>query len=208
MKIYLARHGKDEDGYRGGWSMRGLTETGKIQAKSLADHLSNEKSKYNIKTIFSSDLKRAKETALPVSEKLGLRIEYLEELREMNNGDLAGIPNDIANERYPSLYFNSLAMNESYPNGESPNEFYRRINKLLVQLIKDAEAGVIESNILLITHGGVINIIYYIINKLEWSNQAKVFPCHNTSLHCIEYNGNVWQVVEENNYKHLEIKHS
>ncbi len=122
----------------------------------------------------------------------------------MNNGDLAGLQNHIANEKYQGIYFNSLDMNESYPNGESPNEFFDRINSFMENLVKDVEAGILESNVLLITHGGVINIMYYIFKKLEWSNRVKSFPSNNTSLHCIEYNGDDWQVVEENNYKHLE----
>ncbi|WP_302476272.1 hypothetical protein [Paenibacillus sp. DCT19] len=32
LKIHLVRHGADEDGYRGGWSQRGLVEEGIIQA--------------------------------------------------------------------------------------------------------------------------------------------------------------------------------
>lgn len=203
MKIYLARHGKDEDGYRGGWSMRGLTDTGKNQVEILGNHLYNYSLQYNIKTIFSSDLTRAKETAQPISEKLDIKIEYIEDLREMNNGDLAGLQNDIANEKYPGLYFNSLAMDEKYPNGESPNEFFNRISRFLEELIEDMKAGKFESNVLLMTHGGVINIIYYIIKKLEWTNQVISFPCNNTSLHCIEYFEGGWQVIEENNYNHL-----
>lgn len=204
MKIYIARHAKDEDGYRGGWSMRGLTDEGKIQAELLADYLYDDSQMFNIKTILSSDLKRAKETVLPISEKLGVKVDYLESLRETNNGDLAGLQNDFANKEYPGIYFNTLAMDERYPNGESPNEFFCRINKLVKQLIMNVETGKLNSNVLLITHGGVINVIYHVIKRLEWSNRVKPFPCNYTSLHCIEYDGNEWKVVEENNYNHLE----
>ncbi len=58
---------------------------------------------------------------LPVQEEF--------QLREMNNGDLAGMLNDEALERYPGLFFSSLKMNEPYPNGESPNDFFMRIKK-------------------------------------------------------------------------------
>ncbi|WP_263363193.1 phosphoglycerate mutase family protein [Ornithinibacillus gellani] len=39
MAIYLVRHGKDEDGYRGGWSQRGLVEEGIQQSKMLGKYL-------------------------------------------------------------------------------------------------------------------------------------------------------------------------
>lgn len=204
MKIYIARHGKDEEDFRGGWSNRGLINTGKMQVRMLATYLLNNIQTYNINTILSSDLTRAKETAKPISEKLGININYTEALREMNNGDLAGLKNEIADKKYAGLYFNSLGMDERYPNGESPNEFFYRISGFLEKLVSDVKENKIESNVLLITHGGVVNIIYYILKKLEWSNKVKKFPCYYTSLHCIEYDGATWKIVVENSNKHIE----
>lgn len=62
MIIYLVRHGKDYEEYRGRWSNLGLIEEGINQSKKLAEHLYNNKDKYNINTLISSDLKRTVET--------------------------------------------------------------------------------------------------------------------------------------------------
>ncbi|MEW8995701.1 histidine phosphatase family protein [Clostridium sp.] len=62
MRIYLVRHGQDDDNYRGGWSNLGLIEEGIEQAKLLANYLCKNKKSYSISKIISSDLERTVET--------------------------------------------------------------------------------------------------------------------------------------------------
>ena len=93
----------------------------------LADYLERHKENYHFKKIITSDLKRAETTAIILAKKLQLPLEKESALRETNNGDLAGMLNSEANRKFPHLYFRSLAMDEHYPNGESPREFYQRI---------------------------------------------------------------------------------
>ena len=67
MILYIARHGKDDDTVRGGWSQTPLTEEGIQQAESLASFV--QKSNLNIKHIYSSDLPRAMQTAEAVANR-------------------------------------------------------------------------------------------------------------------------------------------
>lgn len=41
MAIYFVRHGQDEEGYRGGWSQRGLIDEGIRQAEKLGNTYMN-----------------------------------------------------------------------------------------------------------------------------------------------------------------------
>ena len=127
MKIYLIRHGKDDDRYRGGWSDLGLIEEGKKQARQLADFLKEHRQEYPISKIVSSDLKRARQTAEAIQKQLSVPLVLSKNWREMNNGDLAGMPNSVALKKYPGLFFNTLRLDECYPNGESPIIFFNRI---------------------------------------------------------------------------------
>ncbi len=183
MKIIFARHGKDDERYRGGWSSLDLTEDGVAQINLLADYLNKNKSYYNISHIVSSDLRRALSTSDILSEALSLPIITEENLREINNGDLAGMLNEKANLLYPDLYFKSLQWDEHYPNGESPKEFYNRIKNWLKDFIKQNQSN--DKNILIVTHGGVINIIYHIASGIEWSNKSKSFIIPNASIHIL-----------------------
>jgi probable phosphoglycerate mutase len=200
MKFIFIRHGKDDDRYRGGWSDLDITDEGKKQAKKLASYLGDNN--FNIKKIITSDLKRALNTTNIINEKLNLLIELDSNLREMNNGDLAGMLNDEALIKYPGLFFNTLDMNEKYPNGESPIEFYNRIKKWFNNTINEYNS--MDGNIAIITHAGVINIIYYIVNNLEWSNKAKIFKIDNCSIHILDLSTMTFEV--ENYIKYLETK--
>lgn len=183
MKVIFVRHGKDDDRYRGGWNNLDLTPEGAEQAKKLAKHLKKNKSYYNITQIISSDLPRAMTTAGFISAELGLPIQKEFNLREINNGDLAGMRNDMALEQYPGLFFSSLKMDEAYPNGESPREFYMRIKIWFEEFVVKYRNS--NSNILVVTHGGVINIIYHLVKRIEWSNKNRSFKADDCSVHVL-----------------------
>jgi probable phosphoglycerate mutase len=93
-----------------------MTEEGFAQARALAKHARVHWQP--IYLILSSDLRRAAETTEAILEEVQAPVQYTPEWREMDNGELAGMPNALAKERYPSLYFNSLEMDEPYPGGE------------------------------------------------------------------------------------------
>ena len=89
--IYLIRHGQTD------WNLEkktqghtdiSLNENGKEQAKLVSRIISN----YKIDKIYSSDLLRAKETAEIINENFGLNIILDNRLREINYGDLEGVP--------------------------------------------------------------------------------------------------------------------
>lgn len=56
MKIYIARHGQDDDSVRGGWSDCLLTDLGVKQSVDLADEILSKSDEYNIGMIVSSDI--------------------------------------------------------------------------------------------------------------------------------------------------------
>ena len=183
MKVFFIRHGKDDDKYRGGWSKSDLMPEGKQQAKLLADYLKVNNREYRIRKIISSDLPRAMSTARFISDELDLPVRQEIQLREMNNGDLAGMRNEEALVRYPGLFFGSLKMDEPYPNGESPDDFFMRIKKWFDEFA--AKYKNTDENVLVVTHGGVINIIYYLVKGMEWSNKSRTFKTANCSMHIL-----------------------
>ena len=179
MICYLIRHGKDDNTIRGGWSDTPLTEQGKLEVEILANKLSNDLS-LNITRIFSSDLMRAKQTAEIISSKLQVKVEYSPMFREVNNGILAGMKNDLAKEKYPNLFWNTLEWNECYPEDESPKMFFERISyawNSFKERIRNS-----KNNVLLVTHGGVINAIYHIENSIPYSNKNKPISVKNAEI--------------------------
>lgn len=199
MKVFFVRHGKDDENYRGGWSSLGLVPEGIEQAKRLARYLKEKNTEFDIKNVVTGDLPRAKETADIIATELNLPVATDERLREANNGDLAGMPNSEALEKYPGLFWSALNPEECYPNGESPAQFFARIKvwfEAFLQACKD-----VEGNVLVITHGGVINIIYHLVKGLEWSNTKKSVPVGNCSIHVLDVERMEFEVENRLDYR-------
>lgn len=191
MRIVFVRHGKDDDAYRGGWSSLGLLDEGKRQAQAVADYFRTS-SEYRIKYIVSSDLNRTVETAEYIAAALDLSTHIDVRLRETNNGDLAGMLNSEALAKYPGLFWNTLDMKEAYPNGESPAAFYLRIKRWFDDIIKNPIIN--DDDLLVVTHGGVINIIYYLVKELEWTNKKPQFPIDKCSIHVLNTDSFAFEV--------------
>jgi len=200
LKIVFVRHGQDDERYRGGWSDLDLTPEGIEQANKLADHLKENQQEYNISSLVSSDLTRAMTTAKLVSERLDLPIRKECRIREINNGDLAGMRNDEALEKYPGLFFRSLKMDEAYPNGESPNDFCLRIKTWFTEFL--SEFCNAKGNALVVTHGGVINVIYHLTKGIAWNNNGSVFPAEPCSIHVLDTEAMRFDIENRTDFLH------
>lgn len=181
LKLFLVRHGKDTPNIRGGWSKESLTDEG-IEEVIL---LSKSLEQYSYNYILSSDLVRAKETTELIIKNIDWsgNIIYDARLREVNNGNLSGMPNHLAEKEYPGVYWNQLDWEERYPYGESPKDFFDRISLFFNYIKKNFNDS---DNLLIITHQGVIEVILCIINKIDFSNKRKKYTIPTASLNVIE----------------------
>lgn len=88
--IFLIRHGETVDNARRimqGQMPGELNETGREQARQVAERLANEQ----IDVVVASDLRRAMQTAEYISERLGLPITTTPLLRERDWGSFTGM---------------------------------------------------------------------------------------------------------------------
>lgn len=153
--LILVRHGEAEhlvSNLTGGWTDTSLTESGKEQANLLAQWLGDELGNVS-PHVFCSDLKRAKETAEPLLNLLGLDASYHLELREKNNGKATGLTKEEA-----KLIFNEpeeLTLDyRAYDGAESWREFYYRVSGFMEALYKN-----LDNTAIIVGHGGSIHMI-------------------------------------------------
>lgn len=179
MICYIIRHGKDDDSVRGGWSDTPLSAEGIRQVQRLsAEILTSED--MDIGAIYASDLPRARQTAQIISSALSVPVIEMPEFREVNNGALAGMKNQVAEEQYPGLYWSTLDWEQAYPDGESPCQFYHRIADAWHRFKQSVHC--MEHNVILVTHGGVINVIQCIEHGIPYSNKINPFPIRNAEM--------------------------
>ena len=154
LEIYFVRHGHHQEGVRGGWSSHSLSQLGVVQSSLLAERLRREGT--TVDSLVSSDLPRAAETAEVLSQVLRVAMSPAEEWREVDNGVLAGMPEEQAQDTYPGLYWSSLEPDQPYPGEESPATFRRRIEGAFRSLCGRPLQGHIGPKIMVVTHGGPI----------------------------------------------------
>ena len=173
--IYLLRHGLDDESYIGGYSSISLLDEGIKQVERARDFI--EANNLNIKKIYSSDVKRACETCDIINKSLNLEVVYLKELRELDKGLLTGLKKDIAYTKYPD-YKGLDDVDIRYPEGESMRDLYNRVTKFISDFSDD--------DCLLVTHRGVINMLYYYYNDIPLSMDKERFGVTHASVHQLD----------------------
>ena len=162
MKILLVRHGESRANDKksiAGQADIPLSERGKLQAKRLAEYLFE---RYNIDEIYSSDLSRAKKTALPVSALTGKKIILRKDLREIDAGEWQGRTYEEIAEVFPETY-GVWQKNIGFAvcdGGESVKELSERAFGALKDIAENAQGDTVA----VFTHATPIRCL---VNKLK-----------------------------------------
>ncbi len=124
-----------------------MTDEGRRQAV----HAANELAHLDVAAVYSSDLKRAYDTAKVIADSHGLEVIVDSDFREIDQGDWEGLTVDEIKERWPDLWGPARHYN-ARPGGESPEQVCERSLKALQRAI-EAHA---EGTIVIVSHGGTI----------------------------------------------------
>lgn len=171
--IYFVRHGLDDERFIGGWSNGGLIYEGRKQVEETVKFLKEQKIKFN--QIFSSDIGRAKETAEMIQKEFNVPILLDARLREQNKGDFNGEFGLEAKLSHPE-FFQNITKETVYPNGESLIGFNQRIRLNLPYFLEHDES-------VIVTHRGVINALYYLLEEKEIDMNKEQFGVTHASVH-------------------------
>jgi broad specificity phosphatase PhoE len=154
-RVLLIRHGETDWNASGRWQGRApvpLNAVGLGQAERLGRYLASNG--FRIDAVYSSDLKRAMQTAVAVTTPLKLDIHPEPRLREIDLGDWQGLTRDEAAawdaERYAIYHADRQAT--PIPNGESWDQVKVRVRGVF----DDLAARHRGQTIALISHGGTI----------------------------------------------------
>jgi 2,3-bisphosphoglycerate-dependent phosphoglycerate mutase len=152
--LHFVRHGETDwnrDGRIQGMSDVPLSALGREQAEELAAALGARP----IGAVYSSDLRRAVETATPLAGRLGVVVQTTPALRERSFGANEGrIAAEVAAEFGKEVASAWLSPDERHPGGESMREVYERVAAFLDHLLDDPPAD----EIAFVTSGGPIRV--------------------------------------------------
>lgn len=160
MKIYLIRHGETDQNKckcLQGRSDIELNEYGRELARKTAEGLKD----IDFDVIFTSPLKRARETAEIIRGNRDVPIICEERIQEISFGEYEGLCYGRDGFNIPDKdfmkFFNNPQEYRTPPNGESFEEIIYRTGEFLQEILQKDELK--EKNILLSTHGCALKAI-------------------------------------------------
>ncbi len=191
--IYLIRHGEsyaNEKLIYIGHTDYDLTERGHAQAQKTAEYLSN----IHVDAIYSSDLKRAYNTALHTAQMRGMAVETSENLREIYAGDWEDVPFDTLVEHYKTEYKLWLEnVGEAYcVNGESVKQMQSRFVGEVEKLAKRNDG----KTIFIFTHSTPIRVFKAAADKKSAGEIKDVPWATNSSVTHAVYENGEFSVLE------------
>jgi len=207
INVYFVRHGESEGNKRRIHQREEipLSEKGKEQAELIAERLRE----VGIDIIYSSPYLRAKQTAKIIAEKLNLKIEYWDELKERRNpSELEGLnySDPKALEIKKIIKENELKPDWKFSDEESFNEVLARAKRVEERLLQQHEA----ENILCVSH---VKIIFMIVLNMLFQDKLTPevfwqFYYHsrlmNTGITHLEFEEESgWSLVTWNDITHL-----
>lgn len=182
-RMILVRHGETE--WNEGIRYQGqrdipLSERGRQQARRVAERLKGEK----LAAIYSSDLRRAYETANVIADPHSIYVVPLMGLRETSFGEWEGMTYKEIASKYPDLVGRWVADPEfvSPPGGESFSQMRERV-MMEVERITRAHEG---DTVVVVSHGGVIRGVICTILGLPLKTFWRL-KIDNASISVVEF---------------------
>jgi len=164
--LLLARHGETDwnrEGRWQGWADPPLNETGRAQARELAEQLRETP----FDAVYASDLRRAHETAEIVAAPHGVPVVGDVGLREIDVGSWSGLTRAEIEERFPD---------GERPDGETRDQHAARVLAAVERIARENPGR----RILVVTHGGTMRALHGHVSELPFHPVAN---CGVLELH-------------------------
>ncbi|MGB7926306.1 MAG: histidine phosphatase family protein [Pyrinomonadaceae bacterium] len=154
--VLLIRHGQSQgnaEGRFGGHTSTPLSQRGRLQTEATARALASE----TFTAIYSSDLRRAVQTAEPLARLTRLEINKTEAFRERSVGVMEGLTFEEAAAQHPEQYGALLRRDFDHVlvGGESYRQMLDRASRHLDHAIEQHRGG----RIIIFSHTGTICIL-------------------------------------------------
>lgn len=199
-RLLLIRHGRSELNAQErvqGWLDSPLDEVGQAQARAVARRLEGE----GLAIVYSSTLRRARETAEVIAGALSIPLVTDERLKERDVGAIAGLNNEEIEERFPE-WVQIWRKNPGRlppPGAERTEAFWERVVAVFEEIVARHPGEVVG----VVSHGGVLGVyLTYLVGAERGSPSPFAFG--NGSISIVESDGLRFRIQRVNDCCHLE----
>jgi len=170
-RLVLVRHGQtalNREQRVQGLSDNGVDETGLAQAEAIGAALRSQR----LAGVYSSPLLRARQTAEAIARAQGLSVQVVEQLREMNVGELDGLSFTDMGAKYPELMkrWKEDAGAVRLPGGETLAEVQKRTWKAIEDIVSENQGKTAA----IVSHAFAIQVIVCKALELPLSNFRRI----------------------------------
>ena len=199
--ITVLRHGESVGNAESRWQGQAdypLTNTGRAQARKLAERWKEENVKFDL--VISSPLERAKETAEIIASTLHVKVEFESLWLERDNGEFSGLTAHEVRQNFVHSTF-STPYDPVGGVGEGDWELFLRAGQALQKLLKRDPA-----RYLIVSHGGLLNqFMHAVVGVAPQANNAGArFRFSNTAFAQLMYypHQHRWAIDRLNDHAH------
>lgn len=167
-RVILVRHGETEwnaTKRAQGHADVPLNAAGRAQALDAARELAV----FPVDAVYSSDLRRALDTARAIARLHGLEVEAEPGFREIDQGEWTGLTSEEIGSRWPELW-GPARHHSARPGGESPAQVRRRALAALRRVVEAHPSG----TVVVVSHGGTIRWLSAEALGLDGSSAARL----------------------------------
>lgn len=204
MKIYFIRHGEtvwNTLKIFQGSSNSPLTEKGREQAKKLGEKLKNTE----FTNFYSSPMGRTIETSQLIIGDRDIKIEFIEEFKEISVGRMEGVPREKFEKDFPEQYHNFFFNPKDYDptpfDGETYPHLLERVQIGLNKIIQNYEK---DDIVAVVSHGVTLKAIFKIIKNMSFEELGEAPVPKNTSLSIVDYTDGKYTIEVFSDISHLE----
>ncbi|AZH23947.1 histidine phosphatase family protein [Haloplanus aerogenes] len=202
--LLLARHGEttwNRDGRLQGWAPTPLTDRGHEQARALAAAVDTE---YDVDRIVASDLRRARQTASYLADRVGREPTFESSWRERDFGRYQGLPHETVFEDHERLSLKRAgreAVDARPESGESLRDVRERVLAGWNRLLADSGA---DETVAVVAHGGPLYLLLGAVEDRNIVDAVTERTQHNCALNELRVTDGAPTVVSENRTDFLD----
>lgn len=198
-ELVLVRHGEtpwNRERRLQGHIDIGLNAAGHRQAGAVGRRLARER----VDALYTSDLKRARQTAEAIAESTGLPVQADERLRERSYGVFEGHCIDELARHFPAQHadWQARRVDAVIERGETLRVFHQRIAMALGGIARRHP----DQRVVLAVHGGVLDCAYRLATDTPL-DARRAWDLLNASINRIEFDGRRFVLRDWGDIGHL-----
>lgn len=188
LTLYFLRHGQTTLSRDDNFCGSGLDPELTPEGLQMAQAFTNAYRSIAWSAIYASSLRRTIQTARPLCDLLGMKLEARDDLQEIAYGMWEGLSKETVAEKYKEAYVNWLA--DPARNAPTGGEWATQVAERGLRVLGEIRERFADGNVLVVCHKATIRILLCSLLGVDVSAFRYRLACPVASLSTVEFTTN------------------